>query len=261
MRTAAFLLMYVLLQSVAPAHAPKITEEMIAHYLAEHYDCADADAIRLDDVEYFNFTGHDYDDVIVVASTCQSGTGGPDVHSVFSWVDEGKLGELDFEEVNPKRYQVLFGNRNSVLSPDKDDRELIETFYDTSGRDRPLVLMFQWDGKQDKFLLNAVQSAPMYKTSYDCTKAQKEVDRAICYVEPLAKLDVDLNASYSSLSTRLPVAARKALVQEQREWLALRDRDCVVYKGWVDCLTNMYTARIAELKQAAQHPGTPAPVH
>lgn len=253
MNAVALILAGLLLQSVAPAHAPKITEEMIAHYLAEHDDCGD-DAIRFDDMEYFNFTGHEYDDVIVVASTCQSGTGGPDVHSVFSWVEEGKLGELEFEKVNPKRYDVLLGNRNYILRANKDDRHLSEMFYDTSGRDRPLTLTFQWDEKQNKFLLHAVQSAPMYKTSYDCTKAQEEVNRAICYVESLAKLDRDLSAAYSARSTGLPPAARKALLQEQQEWLAKRDRDCAIYKGWTECLTLMYTARITELTKAYAPP-------
>ncbi len=251
MNTVSLLLICLLFQSISPAHGPKITEEMIAQFLAKRYDCK-PDDIYFHTLQDFNFTGHAYDDVIVVASTCQSGTGGPDVQSVFSWVEEGELGELDFEEVNPKRYQVLFGNRNYDLSPNKDDRELVETFYDTSGRDRPLVLMFQWNGKQNKFLLNAVQSAPMYEMSYQCTKAQKEVDRAICYVSSLAKLDIDLNAAYTSAAKRLAPTARKALVQEQREWLAQRDRDCVIYKGWVECLTAMYTARVAQLTKAGE---------
>lgn len=66
------------------------------------------------------------------------------MHSVFSWASEGQLGELEIEEVNPKRYEVLFGNRNYDLSANSDDRELVETFYDSSGRDDPLVLTFQW---------------------------------------------------------------------------------------------------------------------
>ncbi len=260
MNAVALLLTGLLFQALAPAHGPKITQAMIAEYLAQHYDCK-PDEIRFNTLQDFNFTGHEYKDVIVVASTCQSGTGGPDVHSVFSWVDEGKLGELDFEDVNSRRYQVLFGNRNYDLSPNKDDRELIETFYDTSGRDRPLILMFQWDGKQNKFLLNSVQSAPMYNTSYDCTKAQKEVDRAICYVNSLAKLDLELNAAYLSAARKLAPDERKALVRQQREWLAKRDRDCVIYKGWVECLTYSYTARIAELATPSQAPAPLAPTH
>jgi uncharacterized protein YecT (DUF1311 family) len=240
----------LLLQTEPPAHAPKITQEMIAHYLAQHGDCPAGDAIRFDDMEYFNFTGHEYSDVIVVASTCASGTGGPDVHAVFSWIAEGELGELEFEDVDPKRYNVLLGNHNYILRPNKDDRELSEIFYDSSGRDRPLTLMFQWDSNQYKFLLNAVQSAPMYKTSYDCAKAVADVERAICYDESLARLDRDLSAVYLAASTKLPPAARKALVEEQREWLAKRNHDCVIYKGWTGCLTEKYTARIAELKKA-----------
>lgn len=261
MNTFAVIFAYLIFQAIAPAHAPKITEEMVQQYLAKQNQC-DASQIYVNNFEYFNFTGHEYNDVIVVASTCNTGTAGPDVHSVFSWVGEGQLGELEIEEVNPKRYEVLFGNRNYDLSPNKDDRELIETFTDTSGRERPLVLMFQWDSKRYKFLLNAVQSAPMYKTSYDCAKAQKEIDRAICYVEPLAKLDIELNAAYSSLTKTLSTEARKELVEQQREWLAERDHDCIIYKFWVECLTDRYTVRIAELKRAAAGEAqAPAPIH
>ncbi len=250
----ALLLMYLLFQSAAPAHAPKITEEMVKRYLADSSQCEVKD-IYIDKMDYFNFTGHEYSDVIVVASTCNTGTAGPDIHSVFSWGGEGKLTELDLTEldkdkkVNPQRYQVLFGNRNYDLSSNQDDHELIATFTDSSGREDPLVLTFQWDGKQHKFLLNSVQSAPMYKPSYDCAKAQKEVDRAICYVEPLAKLDLDLNETYRSLSKTLSPDSRKALVQEQRDWLTERDRKCIIYKFWVECLTDLYTVRIAELKK------------
>jgi uncharacterized protein YecT (DUF1311 family) len=250
MKSAALIVVLtnLLLQTGPPLHAPKITQEMITQYLAQHSDCPATDAIRIDDMESFNFTGHEYDDVIVVASTCASGTGGPDIHAVFSWIEEGELGELDFEDVDPKLYNVLLGNRNYILRPNKD-RELSEIFYDSSGRDRPLTLMFQWDGNQHRFLLNAVQSAPTYKTSYDCTKAVAEVERAICYDESLARLDRDLSAVYLAASTKLPPAARKALVEEQREWLAKRNHDCVIYKGWTGCLTEKYTARIAELKK------------
>ncbi len=248
MNAAALLSIGLLLQALAPAHAPKITEEMIKSYLATQYDCK-AEDIYIDKMEYFNFTGHEYSDVMVVASTCATGTAGPDVHSVFSWADEDQLGELEIEEVNPKLYQVLFGNRNFDLTARKDDGELIETFTDTSERVAPLVLSFRWDGKQHKFLLASAQSAPMYKTSYDCSKAQKDVDQAICYVESLAKLDVELNTAYSSLRAALSPEARKSLIQEQRNWLSERDCACAIYKGWVGCLSEKYDGRITELKK------------
>ncbi len=235
-------------QSVPPANAPKITEEMVVEYLAKRYEC-EPDAIHIDSTQYFNFTGHRYDELIVVASTCQTGTAGPDVHSVFSWIEEGKLGELEFEEVDRKIYDVLLGNRNYVLDPDKNDRELIETFYDTSDRYRPLILRFQWDSKQHKFFLNSVQSAPTYKTSYDCARAREEVDRAICYEESLAQLDLELNDVYKSAASKLTPEGRRSLVQQQREWLTERERECVIYKGWLECLRDKYQKRIAELKK------------
>jgi uncharacterized protein YecT (DUF1311 family) len=238
----------LLLQLIPPAHAPKITEEMIKQYLAEQSQCELKD-IYLDKMEYFNFTGHEWNDVIVVASTCNTGTAGPDVQSVFSWGGEGKLIELAIEKVNPKRYQVLFGNRNYDLEANPEDRTLIERFRDTSDRDDPLVLIFQWDGKLDKFLLISVKQSPIFKTSYDCAKAQNEVDLAICYVQPLAQFDIELNAAYTALAKQLSPDARQALIHEQRDWLAKRDHDCVIYKWWVGCLTDMYTARISELKK------------
>lgn len=68
------------------AQAPKskpITEEELSPWLNQHYDCqADAPPYfwRL---EYYDFKGDGNEEAIVVASTCETGTAGPDVHSVF----------------------------------------------------------------------------------------------------------------------------------------------------------------------------------
>jgi uncharacterized protein YecT (DUF1311 family) len=45
--------------------------------------------------------------------------------------------------------------------------------------------------------------------------------------------------------------------QQQVQWLAQREKQCTIYKWWVDCLSDLYTKRIAELQhrpgaQAAQ---------
>ncbi len=39
--------------------------------------------------------------------------------------------------------------------------------------------------------------------------------------------------------------------EEQRKWLAARDKSCGIYKGWVSCLSDYYQKRIAELKKRA----------
>jgi uncharacterized protein len=95
-------------------------------------------------------------------------------------------------------------------------------------------------------------AAKPYATSYDCAKAEKDGDetaQAICYVESLARLDVELAKTYKAYLAGRNADARKMALAEQRAWLKQRNDECGIYKVWVDCLTNAYNDRIAELKE------------
>jgi uncharacterized protein YecT (DUF1311 family) len=94
-----------------------------------------------------------------------------------------------------------------------------------------------------------VQQTGPFKTSYDCTKAAKEIEQAICYSPSVAALDLELSALYRDNLERLPPDRKTALQEEQRAWLAQREKTCTIYKWWVECLTELYTKRIAELRQ------------
>jgi uncharacterized protein YecT (DUF1311 family) len=110
-----------------------------------------------------------------------------------------------------------------------------------------LVVWYKWDGKN--FVVDRMKVDGPFPTSYDCAKATKELDRAICYSPSVAALDVRLGEAYRAVLKRLPPGEKQELQGQQREWLARREKECTIYKWWVDCLKDLYAKRIAELNQ------------
>ncbi|HTT33150.1 MAG TPA: lysozyme inhibitor LprI family protein [Methylomirabilota bacterium] len=248
-----FLLLLPLFAAQEPAHKPsdKIDKDELSAYLAKQAGCEgeEVEPVYFWSVEQFDFLGRGYDQAVVVASTCMTGTAGPDVHSVFTRDEKGELKELKIQEVNLE-HRVLFGNANSTFRI--EDGLLVDVYHDTSDRDEPLVIKYKWDPAKEQFTAISVIAAKPYKTSYDCDKAEKAQDetaQAICYVETLADLDVELAETYKAYLQGLAADSRKAAIEEQRNWIAQRNKDCVIYKWWVGCLEEKYKARIAELKK------------
>lgn len=201
------------------------------------------DDVRIDTLERFDFTGDGFPEAVVVAWTCTSGTGGPTVHAVLTRDADGRLSELRLPELERRTYDALVGNRNSSLAV----REglLVQTFTDSSGREAPLVVRHRWSGSA--FVVDSVDRSPTFRTSYDCARATKDLERGICLVEKLAALDRELDRAYrASLEVAVP-ARREELRAGQRAWLAARDARCGG-KFWVECLDAAYRERIAELE-------------
>jgi len=238
------------------AHTPSdiIEEDELRAYLAKQYDCQ-PDQIYFWKVDQFDFLGKGYDQAVVVASTCMTGTAGPDVHAVYTRDEKGELKELAMQELKLE-HRVLFGNSNSGFRI--ENGLLADVYYDTSERDEPLVIKYKWNAAKQMFEVVSVKAAKPYTTSYDCAKAEKtekdgnyedEAALAICYVESLADLDLELAKLYKTYLAGLDAESRKAAVEEQRSWLKERNKKCIIYKWWVDCLNEAYTTRIAELKK------------
>jgi uncharacterized protein YecT (DUF1311 family) len=253
------LLQFSLLWGPPAAHKPsdKIEEEELREYLAKQYECQ-PDQIYFWKVDQFDFLGKGYDQAIVVASTCMTGTAGPDVHSVYTRDEKGELKELAMQELKME-HRVLFGNANSQFRI--ENGTLVDVYHDTSDRDDPLVVKYKWNAVKQMFEIVSVEAAKPYPTSYDCTKAEEdekngtyedEAALAICYVETLADLDVDLAKVYKMYLAGLDAQSRKAAVEEQRSWLKKRNKECIIYKWWVDCLNDAYNSRIAELKKKVE---------
>jgi hypothetical protein len=118
--------------------------------------------IALEPLQYHDFDGDGLEEVLVVASTCYTGTGGPDIHAVYKVLSASEAIEL---RINDERgafhgadpHAELIGNRNYFLYVD-DAGRLVEEFHDSSNRpegESPLILYFKWSGKE--FMLDEVR--------------------------------------------------------------------------------------------------------
>ena len=248
-----FLLFLPLLAEPQAAHKQSdgIEKEELTAYINNQNECEDSEQpLYFSQFEQFDFLGKGYPQAVVVAGTCMTGTAGPDVHAVYSRNENGEIQELKIEEVK-LQHTVLFGNRNSEFRI--QDGLLVQVFYDTSDREDPLVIKYKWDAARDQFTAVSVEAAKPFPTSYDCAKAeaaQDETAQAICYVKSLADLDLELAKLYKAHLAAANSDQRKKAVDEQRAWLAKRNA-CGIYKFWVECLTERYNARIAELRGQA----------
>jgi uncharacterized protein YecT (DUF1311 family) len=194
-------------------------------------------------VSYADLSGTGEELAIVQGSSCQAGTGGPDIHAVYALGRDGTPQELPLPPVAPGVFDGLFGNRNSVLSA--EGRTLVERYTDTSDRPAPLVLRYVLE--HGVLTVSRAEKAPVYPTSYDCQAARSEQARAICHVAPLAALDLRLAAALEARRRAATPEARARLDETQAAWLARRDAECTVSKWWVECLTEAYEARLRAL--------------
>ncbi len=206
-RTLAILLCLSFIPCARAQEAKPIDKKEIADWFNKKFNCPEEPPFYFWKFEYFDFKGDGTKQAIVVASTCETGTAGPDVHSVISRNSDGELEELKIAEVDPKTYDSLFGNRNYTLSV--ENGLLIATFTDDGDRDTPLVIKYKWNGEE--FAVASIQKTGVFPTSYDCTKTLTEVENAICHVDALAHLDVELNDVYKSLLSRITGPERESL--------------------------------------------------
>lgn len=230
----------------AHKQSDKIEEDDLRQYLAKQNDCQ-PDQIYFSVLEQVDFLKKRYDQAVVVAGTCMTGTAGPDVHSVYTRDEEGEIKELAMQEVKLP-HRVLFGNSNSTFRI--GDGILVEVYGDTSDREDPLIVKYRWNANAERFEIIATEAARPFSTSYDCGKAEKDGDEtalAICYVEPLANLDIQLATVYKAYLSVLTAQERKSTIAEQRAWLQDRNKSCGMYKWWVECLEAADKKRIAKL--------------
>jgi uncharacterized protein YecT (DUF1311 family) len=223
-----------------------IAEDELGSWINKQFDCPADSPPYFWRLDYYDFKGDGNQEAIIVASSCMTGTAGPDIHSVVGRNASGELSEWKIPEATEKTYDNMFGNSNSDLKV--EDGLLVSTFNDDAARETPpLIIEYKWNGKE--FAIVSIKKTGVFKTSYDCDKADSEVEKAICHVEELAKLDAELGTAYKSLLPKLSDADRSSLRTQQRQWLAQREKECPIYKGWVSCLTDYYQKRIDELKK------------
>jgi|SRR5271170_739570 len=238
------LLLPALLSALGQNIKQPLSEDDIQSYLGKGLGCK-AEEVDIDNVEYFDFTGDRVDEAVVVASSCNTGTAGPDVHTVLSRGLDGSIVEFKIPDLWEKQRSVLLGRVFSDLSV--EDALLVQTFHDTSGREDPLVFKYRWSAKDGEFHTVDIKTAPRYKTSFDCDQATVEVEAAICYSSEVANLDVQVDGMYKRWLDRLNDAESDVLRKEEKEWLRKRNLICGSDWAIVDCLSILYRARLLEL--------------
>jgi uncharacterized protein YecT (DUF1311 family) len=245
----AILLCLPLVPCASAQKSRPIEKEEIAKWINRMEECPVDQPPYFSKLDYYDFKRDGTQQAIVIASTCMTGTAGPDIHSVLSRNSDGELEEMKIAEVPPETYDSLFGNRNYTLSVEKG--LLVAAFSDG---ENTVTIKYKWNGEE--FAVATIERPGIYPTSYDCTKSLTEVEQLICHVDSLAALDLQLNTLYKSVLAKLTGPEREALRQQQRQWLSAREKTCSTYKSWLGCLSDYYQKRIDALKKRSE---TPAP--
>jgi uncharacterized protein YecT (DUF1311 family) len=242
LQLVAFLLLIIPLIAVAQ-NGQQISEEELQKFFSKAPDC---EGVNIDTLDYFDFAGSGAEDAIVMASTCATGTAGPDVHSVVRRQPDGSLVELKIPQPTDKQWGALFGRVFYDLSVEKG--LLVETFHDESGREDPIVIKLRWSIGDNQFQVADTKMPPRYKASFDCARAKTEIENAICYSEMASALDIALDRAYKTWLDHLNNADSDILMKEQKEWLHKRDVICGADREVFGCLTTLYQARLLEVQ-------------
>ena len=230
----------------AQVHRTQISEDEIK----THFSKADCEGVNINHLEYFDFTGDGQDEAVVLASTCATGTAGPDVHAVVTRREDGSLADLEIPAPSENQRAALFGSVFCEMGV--KDGLLVETYHDESGRPNPVVIKYRWNGRDKVFQVADATIAAQYKASFDCNKATTTVENAICYSSVVAPLDSAVDQSYKTWLDNLNGADRDILTKEQEDWLRKRDLICDDGRLVFGCLETLYRARLLELEYFRQ---------
>src|SRR5689334_15864418 len=121
----------------------------------------------------------------------------------------------------------------------------------TTSCERPLITV-KWGFYRLLVVGLGLLHGHAYSQSFDCKRAATGVEHAICYDKDLGDLDLSLARELKKALVAAP-GERKALLSEERRWIAYRDKHCATEgfrpgESFEQCLSKLYTARITELK-------------
>ncbi|HGN3157249.1 TPA: lysozyme inhibitor LprI family protein [Pseudomonas aeruginosa] len=103
--------------------------------------------------------------------------------------------------------------------------------------------------------LGGLLLAPLAEAaSFDCEKAERADEKAICANRALNDKDVEMSVKYHFLHGLFAMGGRGAMQDRQQDWLRQRRR-C---GGDTDCLSRAYAQRIDELDK--QYAGIDKPL-
>jgi uncharacterized protein YecT (DUF1311 family) len=199
----------------------------------ETFDFLMPDAMRVEVAELFTRAGIERISAISIAELRRA-LAGPDGMSDTDWIEKGA-------GPNPRNF-VHF-----VLQPKE-----LAIYFDAyhvaayaAGPQEVHIPLAKLNGT-----LRPDPRAPA--ASFDCARAQSDIERAICGDRELARLDRHVAEAYfNKLAWEAEETGRFALRKDQRAWLAQRDGCRVRAESFAGCLTRVYQARLKALEGSA----------
>jgi molybdopterin converting factor small subunit len=203
-------------------------------------------AVDILSLAFHDFAGDGSEEAIVVGSSCNAGTSGPDIHSVYRLSKTRQIKELKIvKDVSFRGHSVyddLIGNRNFTF--EIQDGHLCEAFTDSSGREKPLTVCYKLH--RDEFVIEDVTRGPTYRASFDCVAAEEAWARTVCGTKDLANADIEVQSLYQKLEELYP-EQKDQLETEQRGWLKMLNA-LPISKFYGDALQDAFAVQEKELK-------------
>lgn len=97
----------------------------------------------------------------------------------------------------------------------------------------------------------ARSQSPIPQPSFDCSRVTTQIERAICADPELAQWDGRMGQAFKRKYSQLGGEQRRALLTDQRQWIALRNGQCDVatfYLTAEQCILQLTKTRIATLE-------------
>lgn len=168
-----------------------------------------------------------------------------DISGLWLWIPVNVAGaRIDDTIVAPAAFPYLAGAQ--LAGPVRMAKSYTSPYADEPGGEgyRPPVATLTAEEARMLIAATLATAHTDDQPSFDCAKASAPVERLLCGEgeTALRALDRDLAAAWAAAR-----AAGKGDVAAQRRWLAARDK-CGDDSDW--CLTNLYSARIAQLRGA-----------
>ena len=109
------------------------------------------------------------------------------------------------------------------------------------------------------FLSCSVNATDAVSPAFDCQKAKSQVEVLICQDNQLAKLDMQINATYQKVINQISSEEIANVKAFQRGWIKGRD-DCWKAEQIKQCVQSSYETRLTELQIAAGEFEVPEPI-
>ena len=103
-----------------------------------------------------------------------------------------------------------------------------------------LIIVFSPDVEHHKQTIKKSLNNTTYKTSFDCSKANSYVEKAICGDKELADLDLKLSSVYKAKLAKSKNKQKQKLQSQQKNWVLNTENACASEA----CIKEVITARI-----------------